>query len=333
MKIFTHSAVITVVAALGVTITAVPAAKTEVVLRSVTGLPAQSVVSQVFLRFVGPANQRGKGLVRIDNIGGPEIAPPFKQASALKRGLFEMLYTPAAFYAGQVKEVDALIASNVSIQEMRANGGFALLQKIWAEQLGVHVLGWFDAHVRFHMYFKKKPKITAAGADLSGIKMFTTPTFREFQAALGATPVRMKVSEILTGMDRGLIQGMGWPEYGMTALGLGRVIKYRLDPTYYRGNILTLVNGDAWKKLPNEAKAFLNKEVIAYEAISKKFVDSQILREQGILMKGGMEVLKLEGEAARKYRQLAHDIAWKRLERRSPQYAKQLRALLYDPNR
>ena len=68
-------------------------------------------------------------------------------------------------------------------------------------------------------------------------------------AAIGATPIRMKVSEILTGMDRGLIQGMGWPEYGMTALGLGRVIKYRLDPTYYRGNILTLVNGDAWKKM------------------------------------------------------------------------------------
>ena len=132
MPNFKHSAVIAVVAALGAAITAAPGAKAEVVLRSVTGLPAQSVVSQVFLRFVGPTNQRGKGLVRIDNIGGPEIAPPFKQASALKRGLFEMLYTPAAFYAGQIKEVDALIASNVSIQDMRANGGFALLQKIWA---------------------------------------------------------------------------------------------------------------------------------------------------------------------------------------------------------
>ncbi|MDH3236320.1 MAG: TRAP transporter substrate-binding protein DctP [Alphaproteobacteria bacterium] len=309
----------------------------EVELTAVTGVSGRSVVSQVFLRWVKEVNQRGKGIVRIKYLGGPEITPPFQQAQALKRGLFHMLYAPGAFYAGQVKEVDALIASNKSIQDMRKNGSIAYLDKLWRAQIGSHILGWFDTHVRFHMYFsaKTRPKMPTNEAEmrvmLRGIKLFSTPTFRGFQKALGATPVALKVPEILPSMDKGVIQGYGWPEYGMTGLGMQRVTKYRLDPTYYRGNILTLINARKWDSLPANVKAFLNKEVIAYEAVSAKWVRAQVNREQGILKKAGMQVLTLNAALSSKYRAIAHEIAWKRLARRSPKHAAKLRALMYDP--
>ena len=191
--------------------------------------------------------------------------------------------------------------------------------------------------MRFHIYFgpKGKPTLPTDEAGmrqmLKGIKLFSTPTFRGFQKALGATPVALKVPEILPSMDKGVIQGYGWPEYGMTGLGMQRVTKYRLDPTYYRGNILTLVNARKWDSLPEKVKAFLTKEAIAYEAVSDKWVRAQVDREQGILKKAGMEVLTLPAALSSKYRAIAHDIAWKRLERRSPKHAAKLKELMYDP--
>jgi TRAP-type C4-dicarboxylate transport system substrate-binding protein len=313
----------------------VHSASAEVVLKAVTGVSSRSVVSQVFLRWVEQVNENGEGIVKIQYIGGPEITPPFKQAQALKRGLFDILYAPGAFYAGDVKEVGALIASNLPVQKMRENGTFELLDKLWREQLDSHVLGWFDTEVKFHFYFKDNPpKLTdkGPGVDLSGIKMFTTPTFRDFQEALGATPVRMKITEILTGMDRGVITGMGWPEYGMTGLGFQRVIKYRLDPTYYRGNILTLVNAEKWDGLPANVREFLTAEAIRYEKESAKWVRAQVKREQDILKENGMEVVTITGEAAQRYQELAHSIAWDRVAKRSPQYAEQLKKLMYDPD-
>lgn len=314
-----------------------PAQAAEVELKAVTGVSGRSVVSKVFLRWVDEVNKHGKGIVQIKYIGGPEITPPFQQAQALKRGLFDMLYAPGAFYAGQVKEVDALIASNKSIQDMRKNGAIDHLDKLWRAQLGSHILGWFDTHVRFHMYFASngKPKTASTEAEmrkmLLGIKMFSTPTFREFQVALGATPVALKIPEILSSMDKGVIRGYGWPEYGMTGLGMQRVTKYRLDPTYYRGNILTLVNAAKWDSLPANVKKFLAEQAVAYEAVSAKYVKSEVDREQGILKKNGMEIITLPDGLSSKYRAIAHDIAWKRLAKRSPSQVQKLKALMYDP--
>lgn len=314
-----------------------PGAKAEETLRVVTGVSARLVVSQVFLTWADEVNKRGKGIVQFKYLGAGEITPPFQQAQALKRGLFDVLYAPAAFYAGQVKEVDALLASNLTIDQMRKNGAIDYLQKLWRAQLGAHILGWFDTHVAFHLYAGKNGTVNVPKtvADLStmlrGMKMFSTPTFREFQVAVGATPVSLKIPEVLPSLQKGVIQGYGWPEYGVTALGLQRVTSARIDPTFYRGNILTLINGKKWDSLPQKAKDFLTAEALKYEGASAAFVKKEVQREQDIMKKAGMKVITLKGEIAKRYRTIAHDIAWKRLEKRSPTHAAKLRALMYDP--
>lgn len=53
-----------------------------------------------------------KGVVQINYMGGPEVMPPARQAASLERGLIDILSAPASFYAGSVKEVDALLAVN-----------------------------------------------------------------------------------------------------------------------------------------------------------------------------------------------------------------------------
>jgi len=306
----------------------------EVTLRAATAVPQSSKVAQVFLEYVKLVNERGKGVVQIQYIGGPEVTPPAQQPAALERGLIDILHTPGSFYAGQVKEVDALLASNLSIAEMRKNGAMDMLNTLWRESLNAQVLGWFDTTVAFHMYLAQRPKMTAdGGVDLSGIRMFTTPTYREFQEALGATPVAMAIGEIQTSLDRGLIQGYGWPDYGIAGLGFDRLTKYRIDPTYYRGNVMAIANAKKWDSLSPEARNILMSVAMEWEVKAADFIGAEKAKELATLKASGMEIIALQGAAAQKYRQTAHDIAWKRLAERSPSQATKLRQLMYDPSR
>lgn len=315
------------------------AAAAEIELKAVAGVPTRSVVTQVFLRWVEEVNKKGKGLVQIKYLGAGEITPTVQQAAALKRGLFDMLYTPGAFYAGQVKQVDALIASNMPIETMRSNGAIEILEKLWREQLDARILGWFDTHVHFTVMLSKDGRYNTPDSPgqlkdlLKGNKLWATPTFREFFIALGATPVFMPITEIMPSLDKGVVQGYGFPEYGATGLGLQRVSALRFKQPYYRGNTMAMVNGAKWDSLPQPVKDFLTREALAYEVSSKAFIQAEVDREDKVFKAAGMQDVLLPGEIGRKYSAIAHDIAWTRLAKRSPEHAEKLRQLMYDATR
>jgi TRAP-type C4-dicarboxylate transport system substrate-binding protein len=308
-------------------------ARAEAVLRAVSGVPTASPIAQVFVRYMDRVNERARGVVRIHYIGGPEVTPSPRQPAALQRGLFDMLYTPGAFHAGEVPEVDAVLGSNRSITEMRGNGGVEALSEAWVRRLGARILGWFDTTVAFHFFLARRPPDGPNGLDLSGLRMFTTPTFRDFQVALGATPVTMALGEIRQSMERGVIQGFGWPNFGMLGIGLEAVAKVRVDPEFCRGNSLVLVNDERWRALPAEARAALDEAALGWEAESAAFIDAERQREIAVLAQNGMEVLRLSPEASARYLGLAYGFHWARLAQRAPEAAPRLRGLLFDDAR
>lgn len=272
-------------------------------------------------------------MLRIDHIGGPDVTPSPRQPAALQRGFFDMLYTPAAFCAGEVPEVDAVLGSNRTIEEMRSNGGVDALSDLWVQRLGARILGWFDTTVAFHFFFARRPPDGPYGLDLSGIRMVTTSTFRDFQLALGATPVTMAPGEIRQSMERGVIQGFGWPNLGMLGNGLEAVAKLRVDPEFYRGSSLVLVNEQRWGTLPAEARAALEEAARGLEAEAAASIEAERQRELAALAQSGMEVLRLPGDASARYLGLGYGVPWMRLAQRSPGTAPRLRRLLFDEAR
>jgi len=266
-------------------------------------------------------------------MGGPEVMPPARQAASLQRGLIDILHAPASFYAGSVKEVDALLAVNRPMSEVRENGGLDLVSDLWTDQINARVLGWFDSSVRFNMYLAEMPEITETGVSLEGMKLFTTPTYRDFQEALGATPVAIEVGEIMTALDSGVIDGYGWPDYGLVALGFGRHTKVRIDPPFYSGNVLALVNTDKWNSLPQEARDILTEQAIAWEADAVAFIQGFKEAEEKALLDGGMEIVELSGAAADAYLALAYDKLWARLAASGSEHAEALKSALHDARR
>ena len=167
----------------------------EETLRALSMQPTAVTYTQSFLKFIDKVNAAGEGVVRIEFVGGPEAIPTFDQPEAVRAGVIDMIYGPASYYPGLVPETDALVGSNVTPMEKRANGGIDLLNQIHQEKMNVYLLGHPDGGIQFHIYMTKEPKLKADGLpDMSGIKLRGAPIYREFFTDyLGATFVQVNV--------------------------------------------------------------------------------------------------------------------------------------------
>jgi TRAP-type C4-dicarboxylate transport system substrate-binding protein len=162
--------------------------------------------------------------------------------------------------------------------------------------------------------------------------MRATGTYRPLFRALGATTINIKSSEIITAMQRGTVQGFGMTDSSVMAIGLGPVIKYRVQPNFYQTNQVVTVNLASWAKLTKKEKSFLEKVALEYENTSVKFVEKERLAEEVLVKKQGIIDIQLTGKTAQKYLDIAHAEIWKELKTRS-KYHDQLKPLLYTPGK
>ena len=306
----------------------------ERTINAVTSLQQTNILAKAYLqKFVKVLNQTGKGVLQIKYVGGQEVVPPRKAAAALKRGQFDMLSSPTAYYIGTVPEGYGLLASNQGPRVLRTNGGWELLQKIYAEKAGAHLLSWGSNMTSYHMYLWKMPKFRADGVpDLTGMKMRATGTYRPLFRALGATTINIKSSEVITAVQRGTVDGYGFTDVAMVAIGLHTVTKFRMKPNFYQTNTVETINTKTWNSLTQAQKDLLNRIAVEFEVTSVQYVEEQRLREEKVVKAAGIKDIVLKGKAAAKYLEIAHGEIWKELKKRS-KYHDQLRSLLYKPGK
>ena len=78
------------IAAVGATMS-VKAVAAEEVIRAVHAFPGFLVYTKTFLSYVDEVNARGKGVVRIQVMGGPEAIKMFEQPNAVRDGVVDMV--------------------------------------------------------------------------------------------------------------------------------------------------------------------------------------------------------------------------------------------------
>ena len=101
--------------------------------------------------------------IRIRHIGGPEVTPAVQQLTAVRNGVVDMLFGAAGYYVGQVPEGFVFYGTEITPMKARANGGTALLNRIYEKKANAHVLGWVAAGVGYHVWLKAKPKFKPDG--------------------------------------------------------------------------------------------------------------------------------------------------------------------------
>ena len=309
------------------------AADARTTLKSITSLPTTTPNGKSFqLNWLNPISADKSAPLTINFLGGPEVQPPNKAHGALQRGIVDILHGPAGYYAGQIPEAFTMTGSNKSVAELWASGAFDLLQPLWAKKLNARILAWGESNVPFNIWTQFAPSVVAKGPDLSGKKVRSSPTYKAVLTALGATPISMPPGDIYTALQRGVIDGFVWPAAGVPGLGLADIVKYRVEPGFYRSNTIIIVNLDAWKKLSKSEKDYLTEVSRRYEVASNAMMTKVMEDETKLLESKGMKVVTLEGPISKAFLTTAYDALWQRLDDMTKGSAKALRVKFYSEN-
>jgi len=294
----------------------------ETTLRVVSAFAENTQYVKNLMPLIQKVNAEGKGSLQLNFIGGPKAMPPFEVGNAVRTGVIDMAMTTGAFYTNIMPEADALKLTQVPHTALRKNGGHELINKIWNEKANMQYLGRVIDFTPFHLYLTKK----IDKPDLTGLKIRITPVYRDFFQALGATVMQTAPGEVYTALERGVVDGYGWPINGIFDFNWHEKTKFRVDPGFYNAEVSLVMNLDKWKALSQKGRELLERHAIALEAQndSWKKVNEEDTRRQA---QSGIQVISFNPATAKQYYDKAYEVGWASIIKASPQYGPQMRKL------
>jgi TRAP-type C4-dicarboxylate transport system substrate-binding protein len=294
----------------------------EATLKVVSAFPENTLYVKRLESWIERANQEGRGTLRLTFIGGPKAIPTFEVGNAVRTGVVDIAMSTGAYYTNMFPESDALKLTQIPIAEQRKNGAYEYINKIWNQKGNMLYLARIVQWQPFHLYLNKKIE----RPDLAGLKIRVTPVYREFFTALGATVMQTAPGELYTALERGVVDGYGWPIGGIFDLGWQEKTKFRVDPGFYDAEVSLIVNLDTWKKLTPTQRDLLTRQALAFEAQNdfwKTYAEDEIKRQA----QAGIQVIRFDGAPGQQYVDRAYETAWAAVIKASPEHGPKLREL------
>jgi TRAP-type C4-dicarboxylate transport system substrate-binding protein len=293
----------------------------EATLRLVSAFPETSFYAKRLEEWARRVNEEGKGVLQINYIGGPKAIPTFEVGNAVKTGVVDMAMSTGAFYTNVFPEADALKLTQVPIARQRENGTVALINEIWGRKGNMHYLARMVENQPFHIYLTKP----IAKPDLNGLKIRITPVYRDFFQAMGATVLNTPPGEVYTALERGVVDGYGWPIGGIFDLNWHERTKFRVDPGFYDAEVSIIVNLDRWKKLTPAQRDYLTRQGLALEGRNGIWAayGAEETRRQAA---AGIQTIRFDDATTKAYLQKAYEAGWAGVAKASPEWGPKLKA-------
>jgi TRAP-type C4-dicarboxylate transport system substrate-binding protein len=294
----------------------------EATLRAVSAFAEKTQFSKNFERFLDRVNETGKGHIKINYIGGPRAMPPFEVGNAVRTKVVDMANVTGAFYTNLMPESDGFKLISKPMNEQRANGTWDYLNQLHNQKLNSQYLARQFHNVPFHIYLTKK----IDKLDFTGLKIRVTPVYKDIVEALGGTAITTPPGEVYTALERGVVDGYGWPVSGIFDLGWDKVTKFRLEPAFYGAEVNVLVNLDVWKGLNDAQRKVLNDAALWLEALDAENVainKAEIDRQTA----AGIQPIDFGPAERQAFLKKANDVAWASVIKRSPEIGARLRQL------
>ena len=301
---------------------AASASAQETTLKVVSAFAENSIYVKRLESWIERVNAEGKGSLRLQFIGGPKAVPTFEMGNAVKTGVVDIGLSTGAFYTNVMPEADVLKLTRVPVAEQRRNGAMAYIEKIWNEKANMHYLARVVEHQPFHIYLNKK----IDKPDLTGLKIRITPVYRDFFGALGATVMQTAPGEVYTALERGVVDGYGWPVGGIFDFNWQEKTKYRVDPGFYDAEVSLVVNLNKWKALSPKQREFLQQQGLNFEGRNdfwKAYAQEEIKRQAA----AGIQTIRFDDASAKKYVETAYAAGWAGMIKASPQHGPKFKEL------
>ena len=287
----------------------------------------------VYREFIDRVNKKGEGRILIKDAGGSEVYPAMQQFEPLKLGTVDLLYTSTGYIAGNYPEPTILMYQfGATPDKLRSAGVFKRLDEIGRKEHGVSFFGlpWFaNAHVWLNKPIKSLD-------ELKSRKLRSHPSYDPLIKGMEIPTVTVSFAEVYTALQRGMIDGTVFPYTDLIVQGLHEVLKYRIDPPFWRaGWAILLMNAKSLDRLPEDLQKLLVNTIADLEKSVPGIYDELAAKEAAGLRAAGVKTLKLTEAEWRKTQQ----VAWEKglpeiLKIVSPKYSQemiQLVAPFYPP--
>lgn len=294
-----------------------------IVLKAVSFLPVSTTSNDGFREYVRRVNEAAKGELRIDWIGGPEAIAAFDLHEAVRTGACDMGMLASAYYASSMPEAETMSLSPLTPWEERKVGYHDLM----VDRHKRNNLMYIGRNITAKKYYLYTNKKVNRPQELKGQKMRTAGMYTLFMKKLGITTVTMPSGDTYTALERGLVDGFGWPS-AIVSRGWHEVTKYMIFPGIYCPNTTTCVNLSKFQGLPKHLqKLLLDVQVDLEQWMWDHFLNIEQIEIQKS-KDAEVQFIEFTGDDAKWYVDLAQKVKWDDMTKRIPELVAKIKPLL-----
>lgn len=312
---------VTGVAAFGLAATITSVASAETTLRAIGFIPKNHPVMAMARKWVEDVNAGLKGKLKINYVGGPEVITRYQQVDALKNGVIDIVFLVAADIQDKLPATSAMTLSRCTPEQERKSGFYDIMAAELAKQ-NIKYVGRVQRG-NFYLWINKDAKNLE---DLKGLKMRTGSLFDKFMRALGMVPVTINAPEVYTALERGVVDGFGWPVLGPRQQGWIKKVKFVIDePFFGNSNMMAAVNMDKWKALPADVQKQVMDITVAYEPQMTAYFNN-LEDEEWKKIGDAVKKIKFSAADTKKYIDTIYGVEWDAIAKRvSPEMLEKLK--------
>lgn len=253
------------------------------------------------------------GQICFNFLGGSEIFSGAAGAEAVMSGALDAVFTAADYFTGFIPEAAAICASNLTYDEMVANGALDYINTMFTAN-GVRLLYVVDeVGISGTQIFLNTP--ISSLDDLKGVSIRTTGTVQgDMITALGSISVPLGLSDIFTALEQGLVQGYCGPAYLGGAMGFFEYSKCVISTEIARGGSSLLINEELWQSIPAELQELLMEIMPQINEVAVGIYSEYVENNRTMLLEAGGQIIDLSADEAAELEEHCMDYAWKGIE-------------------
>ncbi len=274
--------------------------------------PAQHPMSNWIQAWADKIEKDSGGRIAPKIFPGAQLGPPPIYYDAARTGQLEVAWflsggTPGRFPLTELINLPYLVGSS-EIGTKVLNDKELRSKYLDAEHKGVKLLVLFT-HQPGQVHTTRKAIRTVE--DMKGLRIrFSSPTIRDFVAALGATPVGVAPTEITEQLQKGTIDGT-FIDYGGAGISfkMGGTVKYTTEMYSYVASFGLAMNPAFYDKLPADLKKLVDDSFTGVEKAIGEGWDSIDGPGKKALVDGGAEIIRLSEQETARFRKTGEQVA------------------------
>jgi len=265
----------------------------------------QHFMSQWLVKWGEKLEKASSGRLVFKHFPGAQMAPTPAHYDLARTGQADVSWflhggTPGRFPLTEISHLPYMVGS-AEIGTKVLNDATLRSKYLDAEHKGVHVL-LLLTHQPGNVHTTRKPIRTAE--DMKGLRIrFSSPTIRDFVAALGGTAVGVQPTEQLEQLQKGTLDGT-FIDYGGAGIGfkMGGTIKYTTEMYSYVSSFGVAMNPEFYSKLPADLRKLVDGSVMGVEKEVGEGWDALDELGKKLLVEGGDQPIRLSKEEDAKFR-------------------------------